>query len=120
QRGRDARDRRLLRAHAVPVQRHPAARRREQRPGAEILLVTRSRSRWTPAGVAVALALALSAAPAARADGERIHQGRLIRVAAGPASLHEGWHPSGGPGDAVHTGWGPALGGTLHQFGGPG
>jgi len=78
--------------------------------------VTRSRSRWTPAGVAVALALALSAAPAARADGERIHQGRLIRVAAGPAYLHESWHPSGGTGDAVHTGWGPALDVTVGKF----
>src|SRR4029079_18344976 len=83
---------------------------------AEILPVTRSRSRWTPAGVAVALALALSAAPAARAYGERMHQVRLIGVAAVPAYLHESWHPSGGTGDAVHTGWGPALDVTVGKF----
>jgi hypothetical protein len=78
--------------------------------------VTRTTSRWTRAGAALALALAFSAAPAARADGERIHQGRLVRVAAGPATLHESWHPSGGTGDAVHTGWGPALDVTVGAF----
>jgi len=65
----------------------------------------------------VALVLVLSAAPAARADdGGRVHQGRLVRVAAGPAYLHESWHPSGGTADAVHTGWGPALDVTVGKF----
>ena len=33
-----------------------------------------------------------------------------------PAYLHESWHPSGGTGDAVHTGWGPALDVTVGKF----
>jgi len=65
----------------------------------------------------VALVLVLSAAPAARADdGGRVHQGRLVRVAAGPAYLHESWHPSGGTADAVHAGWGPAVDVTVGKF----
>src|SRR4051794_28662383 len=68
------------------------------------------------------LALALLAGSAvasrgARADDQaRIHQGRVVRIAAGPAYLHESWHPSGGTGDALHTGWGPALDVTVGKF----
>jgi hypothetical protein len=58
-----------------------------------------------------------AAAASARADdGGRDHQGRVVRIAAGPAYLHESWHPSGGTGDAVHTGWGPALDVTVGKF----
>src|SRR5262252_7007784 len=77
----------------------------------------RRRPLLTPARVVLALALLLSAARAAHADdGGRVHQGRLLRVAAGPAYLRESWHPSGGTADAVHTGWGPAVDITVGKF----
>ena len=54
---------------------------------------------------------------AARADDVGpVHQGRIVRIAAGLAYLHERWHPSGGTGDAVHAGWGPALDVTAGKF----
>jgi len=59
---------------------------------------------------AAVLASGVVASAVARADdGGRIHQGRFLRIAAGPTYVHESWHPSGDTGDAVHTGWGPAL-----------
>jgi hypothetical protein len=75
----------------------------------------RGRSRRTL--VLAVLAGGAFASAAARADeGGRVHQGRLVRIAAGAAYLHESWHPSGGTGDAVHTGWGPALDVTVGKF----
>jgi hypothetical protein len=57
------------------------------------------------------------ASAAARADDVgRVHQGRVLRIAAGPVYLHESWHPSGGTGDAVYSGWGPALDITVGKF----
>jgi hypothetical protein len=74
------------------------------------------RSRRTLALAVVASGVIASAA--ARADdGARVRQGRVVRIAAGAAYLHETWHPSsGGTGDAVHTGWGPALDVTVGVF----
>jgi len=64
-----------------------------------------------------ALAGAAIASGVARADeGGRVHQGRLLRIAAAPAYLHESWAPSGGTGDAVHSGWGPAIDVTVGRF----
>src|SRR4051794_34707473 len=66
---------------------------------------------------ALAVCAASAVAAAARADdGPRVHRGRVVRIAAGPAYLHESWQPSDGTGDAVHTGWGPALDLTVGQF----
>jgi hypothetical protein len=66
---------------------------------------------------AIAAALVVLVVTAARADdGGRVHQGRLVRIAVGPAALHESWHPSGGTADSVHTGWGPALDVAVGKF----
>ncbi len=73
------------------------------------------RSRRTLALAVFAGGVVASAAALAD-DGPRVHQGRVFRIAAGPAFLHESWHPSGGTGDAVHTGWGPALDVTVGKF----
>lgn len=76
----------------------------------------RQGSRGTLALALFAGAAVASSLPARADDGGRVHQGRLIRIAAGPASVHESWHPSGDTGDAVHTGWGPALEVTVGEF----
>jgi hypothetical protein len=64
--------------------------------------------------VAVFACGAVASAAARGDDGGRIHQGRVVRIAAGPAYLHESW--SAATGDAVHTGWGPALDLTVGKF----
>ena len=64
----------------------------------------------------IGASLILGAAAARADDGGRIHQGRFLRVATGLAYLREGWSPSGGTADAVHTGWGPALEVAVGKF----
>jgi len=59
----------------------------------------------------------LCVAPAARAEGgDRVHQGRFLRLATGVAYLRESWSPSSGTADAVHSGWGPALEVAVGKF----
>jgi len=75
----------------------------------------RDRSRRTLA-LAVFAYGAVTSGAAWGEEGGRVHQGRIVRIAAGPTYLHESWHPSAGTGDAVHTGWGPALDVTVGKF----
>jgi hypothetical protein len=70
----------------------------------------------TGALAAVVLASVVVSGAARADDGGRIHQGRFVRIAAGPAYMHESWHPSTDTGDAVHTGWGPALEIVVGKF----
>jgi hypothetical protein len=67
---------------------------------------------------AAAIAAAVVSGPLiARAESDgAAHQGLLVRVAAGPAYLHESWSSSDGGAGAVHTGWGPALDVTVAKF----
>lgn len=66
---------------------------------------------------AVAAAVVLCGAATGRAESNgSTHEGGLVRVAVGPAYLHESWRPSDDGAGAVHTGWGPAIDLTVGRF----
>jgi hypothetical protein len=76
----------------------------------------RRRARSRAPAIAVLGGILCVAAGARADDGDRVHQGRFLRLATGVAYLRESWTPSGGSAGAVHTGWGPALEVAVGKF----